>query len=140
MAYGDQSKAGAKAITVFRPELTQDEFDREFFGQILLRGNTNSDVLRRQAELLSRCGDYTAALQLDQTLSARFPDEPVVHYNLACSLSMTGELARAVKSLARAIELGYDDFGHIEADSDLDPLRDLPSFQDLIRRQLPRLC
>ena len=131
MAYGDQSKAGAKAMTAFRPELNQDEFDREFFGQILLRGDSNSDVLRRQAELHSRCGDYSAALQLDQILSGRFPAEPVVHYNLACSLSMTGALVAAVKSLARAIELGYDDFGHIEADSDLDPLRDLPSFQDL---------
>lgn len=136
MAYGDPMKAGENAALAFRPELTQDEFDREFFGQILLRGDGNSDVLRRQAELLSRFGDYNAALRLDLILADRFSGEPVVHYNLACSLSMTGQLANAVDSLAKAIELGYDDFGHIESDPDLDPLRDLPEFQNLI----PQIC
>ena len=46
---------------------------------------------------------------------------------------MAGE---AIEALGRAIAQGYNDFAHIEADSDLDPLRDLPSFQELLRRRL----
>ena len=113
---------------------SQEEFDRLFFQEIIRRGCDNPDVLRRQAELLSCSGDYATALDLDRTLAARYPEDRVVHYNLACSLSMTGHHGEALKALERAIELGYVDFAHIEADSDLDPVRDLPGFQELLRR------
>lgn len=115
----------------------QEAFDREFFGAILKRGSCNPDVLRRQAELVAHQGDYVAALELDRTLAARYPNDPVVHYNLTCSLSMTGHHREAVATLAKAIELGYADYAHIDADADLDPLRDLPSFQELMRRWGP---
>ncbi len=118
----------------FRPDLSQDEFDREFFDSILERNNSNSDVLRRQAELLSRQGDHESALQLDRRLVQLHPNDPIIQYNVACSLAMTGQTREAIQVLARAIELGYHDFAHMEADADLDQLRDEPSFQELLRR------
>jgi tetratricopeptide (TPR) repeat protein len=117
--------------------MSQEEFDREFFGRILCHGDNNTDVVKRQAELLARNGDYTDALQLDRLLTERHPNDPVAHYNLACSLSMSGEFASAIATLRRAIELGYHDFAHILADPDLDPLRDLPRFGELLRRYCP---
>ena len=113
---------------------SQEDFDRLFFREIIARGCDNPDVLRRQAELLSCSGEYSSALDLDRTLAARYPEDRVVHYNLACSLSMTGHHCEALKALERAIELGYADFAHIEADSDLDPVRDLPGFHELMGR------
>ncbi len=50
---------------------------------------------------------------------------------------MNGQLQLAIESLARAIELGYCDFAHLLADADLDPLRDLPDFDELLRRRIP---
>ena len=47
---------------------------------------------------------------------------------------MNGHVQEGIFALSRAVELGYDDFAHIEADSDLDALRDLSSFQELLRR------
>lgn len=136
-------KASTEAL--FRLDLSQDEFDRQFFGEILRHGKSNPDVLRRQAELLSRSGDHAAALELDRMLAERFPTEPVVFYNLACSLSMSGQQLAAVAALARAIDLGYSDFAHIESDPDLDPIRDLETFAALLRvaqsdKQYPRIA
>jgi tetratricopeptide (TPR) repeat protein len=135
----EDSDGRAKAVRPFQIDLPQEDFDREFFGRVLQQGVSNTDVVRRQAELLARHGDYQGALRLDRLLIERHPSDPVAHYNLACSLSMNGQHALAVKALARAIDLGYGDFAHILADSDLDPLRDLPSFHELLRRQeIPR--
>lgn len=132
-----QSSPGAQQPNEsFRLDLTQDEFDRQFFGRVLTYGDSNTDVLRRQAELLSRASDHAAALLLDRRLAERCPEDPVVFYNLACSLSMTGHLREAIESLECAVELGYDDFAHIEADTDLDALRELPGFSELIARRV----
>ena len=43
----------------------------------------------------------------------------VVHYNLACSYSLLGSVNKALKSLGKAIDLGYNDISHLENDSDL---------------------
>ena len=130
----NQPEGTSRADGRFRPNLSQDEFDREFFEWILQRNDSHSDVLRRQAELLARHGDHQAALRLDRRLVELHPDDPIVQYNVACSLAMTGHVAEAISALEHAIELGYDDFAHIEADADLDLLRDEPSFQELLRR------
>ena len=130
----NQPEKTSRPERVFRPDLSQDEFDREFFDSILERSDCNSDVLRRQAELLSRQGDHESALQLDRRLVEFHPNDPLVQYNVACSLAMTGQIREAIQVLTRTIELGYNDFAHIEADSDLDQLRDQPSFQELLRR------
>ena len=86
------------------------------------------------AELFARRGDYPEALRLDRKLTERFPQDHVARYNLACSLAMTGQIGQAISTLAKAIDLGYADFAHIETDSDLDVLRDEPSFNELLRR------
>jgi tetratricopeptide (TPR) repeat protein len=129
-----QPKKTSPPDRLFRTNVSQDEFEREFFQSILERNDSHAEVLRRQAELLSRHGDHQGALRLDRRLVELHPDDPVVHYNAACSLAQTGHRSEAIRSLTRAIELGYDDFAHIEADADLDGLRDEPSFQELLRR------
>jgi hypothetical protein len=129
----EESQGEAQTRDTFRLDLTQDEFDREFFGQVLQHGHSNPDILRRQAELLSRSGDYVGALELDRLLAKRCPTEPVVFYNLAWSLSMSGQQLASVAALAKAIDLGYHDFAHIESDPDLDSIRELESYAALMR-------
>jgi tetratricopeptide (TPR) repeat protein len=133
----ENSERAAKSVQPFRVDLSQEEFDREFFGRVLDQGDNNTDVVKRQAELLARNGDYSDALRLDRLLTERHPNDPVVHYNLACSLSMIGQYDAAIESLRRAIEIGYHDFAHILADPDLDPLRDLAGFIQLLRESCP---
>ena len=41
----------------------------------------------------------------------------------------------AIDELGLALEFGYDDFGHLETDPDLDRLRKLPAYRKLMRQR-----
>jgi hypothetical protein len=64
-------------------------------------------------------------------LAELLPDEAIVHYNLACSLAMQKDPVGALAELTRAMELGYNDFGQLEVDPDLQSIRQLPEFKAL---------
>ena len=54
------------------------------------------------------------------------------HYNLACYLALAGETDAAIEHLRTAVELDRDKvMKWLPEDSDLDPLRDDPRFQEL---------
>jgi hypothetical protein len=66
------------------------------------------------------------------------PGDPLTHYNLACSYALTIRFQDAVKSLERALDLGYNDFKWISRDPDLRRLRRHPLFKK-IREQIKAL-
>lgn len=117
----------------FNPDLTPTEFEAEFWGEVLKRQPYYEDVLRRCAETLARAGRYEELLPLDRRIVALRPDDAVVHYHLACTLARLDDLEDSLATLTKALHLGYDDFGHLETDPDLDPLRELPEFLALLR-------
>ncbi|HEX6178432.1 MAG TPA: M56 family metallopeptidase, partial [Thermoanaerobaculia bacterium] len=55
-------------------------------------------------------------------------------YNIACSYALLGDENNAVRWLNDAIASGWDNFDHIAEDSDFDPIRTSPQFQQLIAR------
>ncbi|MDE6522862.1 MAG: retroviral-like aspartic protease family protein [Muribaculaceae bacterium] len=55
-------------------------------------------------------------------------------YNQACVYARLGMNVEAMETLKKAEEKGYDNYVHIREDYDLDPLHDMPEFQELIRR------
>jgi tetratricopeptide (TPR) repeat protein len=125
--------AGSRAEGWFG-ELTQRDFDVEFYERIL-RGQPNDiRLLRLLGELYARKGRYDRSLEIDQKLVELLPEDAVAHYNLACSLAMRRVPDAAVESLARAIQLGYNDFAHLEDDPDLNNLRSLPQYHALLKQ------
>jgi tetratricopeptide (TPR) repeat protein len=99
-------------------------------------GAEDLETLARLGELYSRVGRYLDGLAIDVRLATIAPDDPIVRYNLACSLSLTHQVDAAIGCLTEAIRLGYDDLEHLLADDDLAPVRAHPSFQvvlDLLR-------
>jgi clan AA aspartic protease (TIGR02281 family) len=60
------------------------------------------------------------------------PEDSGNYYDQACLYSRMGKLNEAVNALRRAFEKGYRRFPHIENDDDLDPIRELPAFIDLM--------
>ena len=110
----------------------QEDFDIEFFSRVLQRDDTNTEILMRLAELHAKRNEYVLARVLDERLTRLRPNDCHVHYNLACSQAMTGELEPALATLDRALALGYQDIPHLETDSDLDAIRDLPGFRDIM--------
>jgi tetratricopeptide (TPR) repeat protein len=68
----------------------------------------------------------TAALELS-------PGDPMMLYNCACLYSRLGETARAVDTLRQAMHGGYENFGWMKHDPDLDALREDPAFLELMQ-------
>ncbi|MEW6071893.1 MAG: tetratricopeptide repeat protein [Planctomycetota bacterium] len=110
------------------------EFLADFFRAETDRHPDNLGALASLAEVLTQMGRLEEGLATDQKLLRLAPDNPTVHYNLACSLALLGHVDGALDALERAVELGYDDAEHLVRDDDLHPLRREPRFQRLVRR------
>ena len=131
-------KSGASPAPAKVGQPSQLDFDIAFYESVLQRAPEYVDVLRCQGELLTRKGLHAQALAVDRRLAALLPGDCVVQYNLTCSLALMGLRGEAMAALRCALEAGYDDFDYLEADSDLDALRDEPAYQTLLREFLPK--
>ncbi len=79
-------------------------------------------------------GEYQKGLLVDEKLSILQPDDPGVHYNLACSYALVNAVDKAFRSIKKAIRLGYNNFEHLEHDPDLINLRQDRRFQEYYAR------
>jgi len=62
------------------------------------------------------------------------PNETGLLYNVACIYSSQGRVDEALDHLERAVRAGYNHRAWMETDSDLDPVRQLPRFQALLKQ------
>lgn len=56
-------------------------------------------------------------------------------YNAACIYARLGDEEQAMRYLRKAVDEGFNSFIHMEADYDLDPLRDMPEYRELMSRR-----
>jgi tetratricopeptide (TPR) repeat protein len=112
---------------------SQLDFELDFYGGILQRQPEYVDVLRVMGNLLTLKGRYTEGLQVDRRLVQLRPQDALAHYNLACSYALLKRPDQALKTLRRAVELGYRDFRYMREDRDLDSIRHDPRFRQLMR-------
>jgi DNA-binding SARP family transcriptional activator len=111
------------------------DFEIDFCEQILQRQPGYIQVLRLLGELLARKGLHDRTVEVDRRLVNLRPTDEIAHYNLACSLAKNGSTLEAVQALQSALNLGYNDWEHLEVDPDLDSLRVVAAFQELLRQQ-----
>lgn len=103
-------------------------FEISFYENILKERPDFVGALISLGDAYTRKGFYSQGLVVDRKLVSLKPDDPVIHYNLACSLSLTGKPQEAINELKKAVLLGYDDFVYILEDVDLKNVRDLSEF------------
>jgi tetratricopeptide (TPR) repeat protein len=111
----------------------QIDFEIDFYGGILERTPDYVDVLRVLGHLLTLKGRYAEGLQVDRRLVNLRPQDPLAHYNLACSYALLKRTDLALKTLRRAVELGYRDFRYMREDRDLEAIRHDPRFRQILR-------
>jgi len=77
--------------------------------------------------------DWPAAIAAAEAALARFPDDPLLLYNLACCESLDGRREPALAHLGRALAADPSLVETIRADSDFAALADDPAFRALLR-------
>jgi serine/threonine protein kinase/Tfp pilus assembly protein PilF len=83
---------------------------------------------------LCALGERQRALEWTRRALSIEPDDPGVLYNVACCYSNLGRPEEAIDCLEKAINNGFGFKQWIEHDTDLDPLRNNPRFQALLKR------
>ena len=126
----EQTSTGSLARHADQSQL---DFELDFFGRILDRNPDYVDVLRVQGNNLTLKGRYAEGMQIDRRLVQLRPNDPLAHYNLACSYALLKRPEQALKTLRRAVELGYRDFRYMRQDPDLDSIRHDPRFRQMLR-------
>jgi len=112
---------------------SQLDFELDFYAGVLRRYSAFVDALRAHGNNLTSKGRYAEGLDVDQQLIALRPNDPLGYYNLACSLALLKRPDQALKTLRRAVELGYRDFRYMRDDDDLESIRQDPRFRQLLR-------
>ena len=88
--------------------------------------------------LYTEMGRYQDGLAADRQMVQMDPGSPTAWYNLACSLSLTGQADAAFAALEKAVALGYDDAEWMQDDDDFAPIRTDPRFARLLAQLLAR--
>src|SRR5271170_4281013 len=92
-----------------RQELRDLDLEISFLEGIVRRVPGYVEALQLLGDDYTRRGRYSEGLSVDERLSQLRPDDSLVHYNLACSYSLTRQVELAIEALESAINLGYRD-------------------------------
>jgi tetratricopeptide (TPR) repeat protein len=131
--HSSEGPESASAAPARSADQHQVDFELEFFSAVLTRCPDYVDVLRVMGNLLTLKGRYAEGLQVDKRLVQLRPSDALAHYNLACSYALLNRPDACLKTLRRAVELGYRDFRYMREDHDLDTVRHDPRFRQLLR-------
>lgn len=99
-----------------------------------MAGELDLGIRVREAQPLLAANDHAGAIRrIERSLSID-PKGPLVHYQIACYLSLAGRLDEGFAALERACALGFTNFYHMEEDAELSRLRADPRFEALRAR------
>lgn len=114
-----------------RKEARELEVKIVFLEGIIRRDGDFIEALQLLGDHYTERGEFEHSLNIDERLSKLQPRSALVFYNLACSYSLTGHVARAATALERALSLGYRDFKWLAKDPDLRMLRKDPAYRSI---------
>jgi hypothetical protein len=136
MTEPDRNRQGEDPVSSARSDLTQLDFELEFFDRILAHSPDYVDVLRAQASNLCSKGLHSRGLAADRRIVQLRPNDPTAYYNLACSYSRMQMNGAAIDALHSCLKLGFCDFEQIMSDPDLESLRKDSRFVRVLGRFL----
>ena len=113
---------------------SDDEFTIWFLEGVLDKYPTYVECLMYLGNAYTATGMYKKGLEVDLKLEKLRPEDPLVHYNLACSFSLLEMLGESLESLEKAVDLGYDDLEYLEKDGDLDGVKNEDGYKVLIHK------
>ena len=116
----ETKKANQRALDVVRKHLDLNPDDAR--------------ALYLGAGALIRADEPEEALLWVQRAVAIDPHDTAVLYNAACNYSLLGKIEEALEYFEKAMNSGFASREWIDNDSDLDPIRDHPRFQEALKK------
>ncbi len=107
-------------------------FEIAFYESILRREPSYGEVIEILGGLYTKAGRIDDGLRMDRKLVRLQPDNATAHYNLACSLALLERANEALRTLEKAVALGYDDVDWLIKDPDLKSLAEEPRYAKLL--------
>ncbi len=90
------------------------------------------------ALLEHKSANHEEAIALFERYRTVEPDDPDVYYDLTCAHTLNGDYPKALATLTELLDrLAYKNIEALEGDSDLEALRPLQAYQDLIKQYFP---
>jgi Flp pilus assembly protein TadD len=112
-------------------ELRDLDLEIVFMEGLLKRDPRHVEALQILGDDYTRRERFEDGLRIDELLCQLRPEDPVAHYNLACSYSLTRQGDLAADALNTAINLGYTDFKAMAKDPDLQFLREHSGYKKI---------
>jgi len=138
---GERVDAPTGTLVFARPGVKRTAFAEEAETSILALGGIpgkayEPDGWELWAPLrpLYEAGEYAEVADRLRGLVEAHPQYAELFYNLACCESLAGRTTDAVDHLRRAIDMSERFRAYAKDDSDFDPIRDEPAFEELIGR------
>ncbi len=133
-ASGESAAAAARAAAEERAR----RLEVEFLEGVRARLPDHPAVVESLGCLYTEMGRYQDGLAADRQMVQMDPASPTAWYNLACSLSLTGQADDAFAALEKAVALGYDDAEWMQDDDDFAPIKQDPRFARILAQLLAR--
>jgi adenylate cyclase len=117
-----------KALDTARRTLARAE-------RALSENSSDSYALISGVNAFAKLGEAERAKQWALRVKAVDPDDPSIDYNIACAMALLGETETALDALEACLpQVDPVTFSvWVAQDNDLDSLRDLPRFRQLVR-------
>jgi len=130
----DMPKKARAKKKLSRRELRDLDLEIRFLEGVIERDPKFIDALRVLSGDYHKRGRRPDAVRIDEYLAQLNSDDPLAHYNLACSYALAHQFSHAIMALIRAIDSGYSHFHQILRDPDLAALRKHPLFEKVLAR------
>ncbi len=124
-------KKGSVRKKLTRQQQRDLDIEISFLAGVVRRDPQFVEALQILGDDYTRRGRYCDGLEVDEKLAELRPEDSLVHYNLACSYSLTDRVPAALKALERALHLGYRDFKWLAEDPDLKNVRRHPHYEKI---------
>lgn len=136
---GKRIDAPAGTFVFVKPGVKRTAFAEEAGTSILALGGVPGKAYEPQGwELwapvrpLYERGAYAEAADRGRELAVAHPEYPALLYNVACCESLAGRTSDAIEHLREAIERSDRCRDYARGDSDFDPVRGEPAFEELV--------
>ena len=149
----EQSIEDYTTVLTFLPELTsaimgrgrcydllgKKEMARKDFLEVVRLDSVPADAQdAMQAHLF--LGNTDKAIELNDSCLAAHPNSGGTVYNSACLYSLMGNTDKALDELQRAFDLGFAHLSHMASDVDLDNVRNLPRYKQMVAQRKAQIA